>query len=184
MSKLKSCYNVISMLRLSKTFYDRAVLSLRTGGKVGMAIRPIINPNNLKIEGWYAKDSVDKGSFVLPSGEIRDFITKGLVVNDHDSLTRPEDLVRMKNVIDLGFDLIGKTVYTESKNKLGKVVDYAVDEGFFIQKFYVNPPILKGLTGNQYLIGRSEIVEITDKKVIVADTSVRSNSAVPLRAEA
>ena len=151
------------MLRLSNAFYDRPILSLRTGGRVGTALSPLINPNSLKIEGWYAKDSIEKGDFILPSGEIRDFITKGLVVDDHDSLTHPEDLVRLKSVIDLGFELLGKSVYTENGTKLGKVVDFAVDEGFFTQKLYVNPPILKGLTGNQYLIGRSEIVEITDK---------------------
>lgn len=172
------------MLRLSNAFYDRPILSLRTGGKIGTAVSPLINPNNLKIEGWYAKDSVDKGEFILPSGEIRDFITKGLVVDDHDALTHPEDLVRLKSTIDLGFELIGKNVYTESNTKLGKVVDFAVDDGFYTQKFYVNPPILKGLTGNQYLIGRNEIVEITDKKIVVADASVKAGSRVPLRAQA
>ena len=172
------------MLRLSNAFYDRAILSLRTGGKIGTAVQPLINPNTLKLEGWYAKDSGQKGEFVVLSSEVRDFITKGLVVNDHEAITDPDDLVRLKPIIDLKFELIGKAVYTESNQKLGKVVDYAVDEGFFTQKLYVNPPILKGLSGNQYLIGRDEIIEITDKKIVVADASVKAGSPMPLRAEA
>lgn len=172
------------MLRLSNAYFDRSILSLRTGGKIGVADSPVIDPNNLKIIGWYASDVSQKGDFVLPAGEVRDFITKGLVVNDHDSITDPGDLVRFKNIYDLGFELINKQVISESKTKLGKVVDYAVDDGFYIQKLYVNPPILKGLSGNQLLISRNEIIEITDKKIIVSDATVKAGAGSPLRARA
>ncbi len=172
------------MLRLSNSFYDRDILSLRTGGKIGVADYPVINPNNLKIEGWYARDISQKGEFVLPFREVRDFITKGLVVNDHDSITSPDDLVRLKPTLNLKFDLIGKTVLTESKKKLGKVVDYAVDDGFYIQKIYVNPPLLKGLSGDQLLISRNEIVEINDKNIVVSDTTVKIGNSSPVRAQA
>lgn len=172
------------MLRVSNSFYDRAILSLRTGGKIGIADAPVINPNNLKIEGWYARDVSQKGDFVLPFGEVRDFITKGLVVNDHDSITSPDDLIRLKPILDIKFELIGKSVVTESNKKLGKVIDYAVDDGFYIQRIYVNPPLLRGLSGEQLLIGRTEIVEITDKQLTVSDATVKVDNATPLKVNA
>jgi sporulation protein YlmC with PRC-barrel domain len=173
------------MLRLSNNYTDRSILSLRTGGVIGVATAPIINPNNLKIEGWYAQNHFEKGLYILPAREIRDFIAKGLVVNDHDSLTHPDDMVRLKETIDTQFDLIGKSVITEGKKKLGKVADYAVDESsYYIQKLYVNPTILKGLTSEQFLIDRSQIIEITNKNIVVMDATVPSKSAVPLRAQA
>jgi sporulation protein YlmC with PRC-barrel domain len=173
------------MLRLSNNYTDRSILSLRTGGVIGVATTPIINPNNLKIEGWYAQNHFEKGVFILPAREIRDFIAKGLVVDDHDSLTHPDDMVRLKDTIDIQFELIGKTVMTESKKKLGKVADYAVDESsYYIQKMYVNPTILKGLTSDQLLIDRNQIIEITNKKIIVQDPTVRERNTVPVRAQA
>jgi sporulation protein YlmC with PRC-barrel domain len=183
-AKAKSAYNT-NMLRLSNNYINRSILSLRTGGVIGIAVNPIINPNNLKIEGWYAENKLEKGDFVLPSREIRDFITKGLVVNDHDSITHPDDLVRMKDTIDLKFELIGKTVVTENKKKLGKVADYSVEESsYYIQKLYVNPSILKGLTNDQLVIDRNQIVEITDKKIIVQSAEEKLGSKVPIRAKA
>jgi len=173
------------MLRLSNNYIRRSVLSLRTGGVIGVALTPIINPNNLKIEGWYAVNHLEKGDFILPTREIRDFIAKGLVVDDHDALTDPEDMIRLKEVIDLQFNIIGKSVVTENKKKLGKIEDYAVDESsYYIQKLYVQPSLLKGLTTEQLLIDRSQIVEITDKHIIVQDPTVPVSSAVPVRAEA
>ncbi len=172
------------MLRLSNSFYDRSIMSLRTGGKIGIADTPIVNPNNLKIVGWHARDVSQKGSFVLPFSEVRDFITKGLVVDDHDAITSPDDLVRMKPVIEANFEITGKSVVTESKKKLGKVVDFAVDESFYVQKLYVNPPLLKGLSGNQLLIGRNEIVEINDKYITVSDATVKVGNGAPVRARA
>lgn len=173
------------MLRLSNNYTDRSILSLRTGGVIGVALYPIINPNNLKIEGWYAQNHFEKGEHILPTREIRDFIAKGLVVDDHDALTHPDDMVRLKETIGIRFDLIGKSVISESKKRLGKVADYAVDESsYYIQKLYVNPTLLKGLTSDQLLIDRNQIVEITDKNIIVQDPTVKSRARMPLSAEA
>ena len=173
------------MQRLSASYINRSILSLRTGGQIGVAISPIINPNTLKIEGWYSTDSYEKGEFILLSQEIRDLISKGLVVNDHDALTNPDDVVRLKDIIDIKFDLIGKGVTTETGKKLGKITDYAVnDETYFVQKLYVNPSLLRGLTQEQLIIDRTQIVEITDKKIIVSDPTIKAGATNPLQAEA
>lgn len=169
------------MLRLSNNYQDRSILSLRTGGVIGVAKAPIINPNNLKIEGWYAHNMLEKGDFILPILEIRDFIAKGIVVNDHDALTLPDDMIRLRDILETKFELLGKLVVTEGKKRLGKIVDFAVDEqSNYIQKLYVAPPLLRGLTNNQILIDRSQIVEITDKKIIVSDPEATVRSGIPL----
>ena len=166
------------MLRLSNAFYEQDILSLRSGGVVGHVSKPIINPNNLKIEGWHAADSIEKGAFVLPTSEVRDFISKGIVVNDHDALTHPEDLVRMKEVLQIRFELVGKQVVTDRKRRVGKVNDFAVNDGFYVQKLYVSPSVLKGLTQDQRIIDRSIILEITDKKIVVSDSSEAKSGAL------
>lgn len=171
------------MLRLSKAFFNRAILSLRTGGKIGNALTPLINPDNLKIEGWFATSLMQKGEHILPSSEIRDFITKGLVVDDADAITEPGDLVRLKNVMAIRFELLGKIVITESTQRLGRVVDFSVDDGFFVQKLYVNQPLYKNLSGEQLLISRDEIIEITDRRIVVMDAKIRSKSSSPIRAQ-
>jgi sporulation protein YlmC with PRC-barrel domain len=173
------------MLRLSNNYINRSILSLRNGGVIGNAVTPVINPNNLKIEGWYSENSYEKGTYVLPTSEVRESINKGLVVDDHEALTHPDDMIRLKDVISLEFELIGKTVVTESKHKIGKISDYAVeDSSYYIQKLYVDPPIVKSLTSDQKIIDRNQIVEITDKKIIVRDLDIKVKAGNPLRASA
>lgn len=176
---------LVVMLRLSNTYVNQPVLSLRSGSRIGTLGQPIINPNNLKLEGWYTDNLNDKGDFILPVIEVRDIISKGIVVNDHTALTEPEDLVRMQETLEINFELPGKLVVTESGKRLGKVSDYAVnDENYYIQKLYVSASILRGLSQQQYTIDRSVIVELTDKKIVVPDSTIRSTSTNPSPARA
>lgn len=158
------------MLQLSGTIIGKPVMSLRTGGPVATIARPIINPNNLKIEGLYCQDTFHKGTLVLLSQDIRDIITQGVVVNDYDVLVEPDELVRLEEVMKINFDIMGKPVVTAAREKIGKVNDYAVDaETMYIQKIYVGQSILKSFSGGQLSVDRNQIVEITDKKIIIQE---------------
>jgi uncharacterized protein YrrD len=73
-------------------------------------------------------------------------------------------------MMDIGFELVGKQVVTLSKQRLGKVTDFATEvETMYVQKIYVSQGLLKGLTRGNLGIDRSQINEITDKKNIVND---------------
>lgn len=159
-----------SMLKLSESLVGRPVMSLRTGQPVARTMAAIFNPNNLKIEGFYCQDKFSNKELVLLYQDIRDVIPQGLVVNDHDVLAEPQELVRLKNVMDIGFELIGKQVVTTGKERLGKVTDYSTEvETMYVQKIYVSRGLLKGLARGNLGIDRSQINEITDKKIIVND---------------
>lgn len=173
------------MLQLSTNLIDQNVLSLRTGGKVAHGTDPIINPNNLKIEGFYCDDRFDKNKLVLLSQDIRDHIEQGFVVNDHEVLADPAELVRLESVLKLQFALIGKSVVTVNKQRLGKVEDYAVDDmSMYVQKLYVTPRLIKSFSGGSLSIDRNQIVEITDSKIVVKDPLKPIKNTVPAGAPA
>ncbi|HJQ08373.1 MAG TPA: hypothetical protein VJ836_02710 [Candidatus Saccharimonadales bacterium] len=158
------------MLQLSGMLINRPVLSLRTGTQIATTLGPIINPNNLKIEGFYCQDFDSRRQLVLLSQDIRDLLPQGMAVNDQDVLTEPEELVRLKDIMALNFDLLGKQVVTSSKNKIGKVGDYAAEtQSLYIQKLYVTQSLFKSFSGGNLGIDRSQIIEITDKKIVVGD---------------
>ncbi len=171
------------MLQLSASLLNKAVLSLRTGTPVARIISPIINPNSLRIEGFYCQDSVDKKELVLLAQDIRDILPNGYVVNDHDVLTEPEELVRLKEVLELEFELIGKQVVTVNKQKVGKVSDYATEiDTMSIQKIYVAQSILKNFTGGALSIDRSQIQEITPRRIIISELLNKAPAAAPAAA--
>jgi uncharacterized protein YrrD len=170
------------MMRLSQTLLNQPVLSLRTGGHIATTISPIINPNNLKIEGFFCQDSIDKKKqLVLLDQDIRDLLPQGIVVNDHEVLSEISELPRLKEIINLNFTLIGKQVITASKKTLGKVNDYSVDgSSMFIHKLNVSLPIMRNFIGEGLVVDRTQIIEITSKQVIIGDLE----QTVPARAAA
>jgi uncharacterized protein YrrD len=158
------------MLQLSDSLLNKPVLSLRTNSVVATVTTPIVNPNNLKIEGFYCDDKFSRSQLILLYQDIRDFISQGFVINDHDVLVNPDELIRLKDLLDLKFILMGKQVETVSKKKLGKVSDFATDiSTMYIQKLYVTQSVLKNLTGGSLSIDRNQITEITNKRVIIHD---------------
>ena len=158
------------MLCLSERLLGRPVMSLRTGQQVAVTTRAIINPDNLKIEGFYCTDRFDKSTLVLLYQDIRDVLAQGIVIDDHDVLAEPDDLVRLKKIMDIDYGVLGKRVVTTSGKHLGKVSDYAVEvETMYMQKLYVARSILKDFVGGGLGIARDQVQEITDTKIIVTD---------------
>lgn len=166
------------MLKLHKTLLGVAVLSLRTGGQVGTATKLIINPNNLKVVGWYVDDRFGSGDLILLADDVRDISEKGIIINDHEVLSEQSELIRLKEVLEIDYDLIGKKVVSEDGKKYGKVTDYSVETGgLIIKKIYASQSILKDFSGGNLSIDRNQIVEITKAKIIISDPTEKSTSA-------
>ena len=173
------------MLKLSGSLLNQPVVSLRTGGAIARTESAIINPHNLKIEGFYCIDSRSRQKLILLIQDIRDMIPAGIVVDDYDVLSEPSELIRLTKVLELQYELHGKPVQTVKKHRLGKVNDYAVDDqSFFVQKLYVERSLLKSLSSDQLAIDRVEIVEVTDKRVIIKEILKTSKAGLPAIAPA
>ena len=169
------------MLYMSKSLFNRPVVSLRAGNQIATAGEPIINPHNLKILGWWCIPKGGRGRAVLLADDVRDVLNEGLAVNDDDVLSSAEDLVRHREVIDTKFQLLDKTVRTK-RRKLGKVSDFSYNEGMFVQKLYVARPVTKIFSSQDtLLIDRTQILEVTDSYILVSDTEVSAaeEAAVP-----
>lgn len=156
---------------MSKSLYNLPVMSLRVGGPIATALEPIINPHNLKIMGWWCVVP-SKQRLVLLSEDVREIMPTGLAVNDESALATSDDLVRHREVLDTGFQLIDKVVRTK-RSKIGKVSDYVYNDGMFVQKLYVAKSLVKILANEDtVIIDRSQILEVTDSHILVSDTEV------------
>lgn len=173
------------MLQLSSMLLNRPVMSLRDGRSVATTTSAIINPNNLKIEGLYCRDDKSRAELILVGQDIREILPQGVVVNDYDVLAEPEELVRLHELLDINFELIGKQVVTSGGHKLGKVNDYSVEtQSMFIQKLYVTQSVFRSLGTENLGISRTQIVEITDKKIVVHDATEKITADASARAVA
>ncbi len=150
-------------------------MSLQSGSELGVAAEPIIDPRKLFIVAYYVSGPRILEQSVLHTQDVREFGPLGFIVDSADTvMTLDEDLVRLQEVIQLKFELLGKIVVDDTKKKLGKVVEYAVEsEGFSIQKIHVSQSVMKNITSSNLIIHRTQIIEITDSKIIVKSGTIK-----------
>lgn len=160
------------MLLLGSSFAKIPVLSLRTGAPVGRIIGHLINPHSLKVDALWCRVGSFPQPHLLLIQDIREASIKGVIVDDRDSLVLPEDVVKLKNIIDLQFELITKKVLS-GRHNLGRVSDYAVDQSnFVIQKIYVTPSIWNRMKATALTIDRSQVLEVSHAYIKVKEARV------------
>jgi len=149
-------------------------MSLQTGTQVGMAVRHIIDPRRLNIIAFYCEGPlIDFNPAILHTSDIREFSSLGLIVDGADDIMPPDDLVRLKEILDYDFSLEGMQVVEEGGHKLGKVGGYTIDsDSFFIVKLQVKPTLLQSFGQAELLVDRTQIREINDRQIIVRRATV------------
>ena len=160
------------MLYLSTKLTSLPLLSIRSSGRIGTVIGPIINPHNLHLDGFYCQAMHSTSKLILLDMHIRDLSNHGIIIDDHRDLSEPGDLIRLKPIIDLGFKLVDKPVVS-NKKKIGKVTEYAIDkESLFIQKLYVQPPVWQSINQHSLTFDRNSVIEVTDTQIVVSGPEV------------
>jgi hypothetical protein len=144
-------------------------MSLQTGGQLARTKAPLIDPRNLMIIAYELEGpSLDEQPSFLRMADVRELSNLGLIVDSSDEFVGLDDVLKIREVYDFGFELIGKLVLDEHKHKLGKVTGYSIEPGsFMIKQLNVRRPLLKSLTDTELLIDRTQITEVNDTEVIV-----------------
>lgn len=162
------------MLLLNSQLANSAVLSLQSGTTLGAISGPIIDPRKLQIVAYYVTGPRVTEPSVVYTSDIREYGPLGFIVDGADSImTLDEDLVRLQEVISFNFTLLGKTVIDDTKKKLGKIIDYTLEnESYMIQKIHVNQSVIKNFSNAHLIIHRSQIIEVTDHAVLVRSATI------------
>lgn len=171
------------MLKLASSLFGGRILSVHAGGTIGRLGAPIIQPRNLTITGFYVERPNTETNDILLAQDIREFNRQGCVIDHEEEIATASELHRHQELLKTNFQLLEKTVQTESKKKLGRVEDYVINiNGFVIQKIHVKRPAWRSLTSSALIVNRTQIVEVTDQRIIVKDAVVeqRQTAAAPV----
>jgi sporulation protein YlmC with PRC-barrel domain len=162
------------MLLLNSQLQNVPIMSLQSGSSLGTTAEPIIDPRKLQIVAYYVTGPRIQAKSVVHTSDIREFGPLGFIVDSADNVMElDDDLIRLKEVINFNFSLLGKTVVDDTKKRLGKVGEYTIEsDGFTVQKLHVTQTVIKNFTNSNLVIHRSQIVEITDSKIIVKSATL------------
>ena len=169
------------MLINGSTLSESPILSLHVGGEIARVTEPILDPDSLKIIGFRLEGKLirDDVGDILPIRSVREFSRMGMIVDSIDEFVHEDDIIRIRDVLKLGFVLPGLKVVTRKKEKLGKVLDYTVDiETWHVQQLIVQRPVMKSFFDPELLIPRKQIIEVDDYQVVVKSEKERVKSKV------
>lgn len=157
------------MLLAFDRLIDIPVMSLQTGGQLARTKQPLINPDNLMIVAYELEGpSLDTTPSFLRVADVRELSNLGMIVDSSEEFIGIDDVIKIREIYDLNFELIGKPVIDQKKHKLGKVIGYAVEPGsFLIKQLAVRRPLLKSFTDTELLIDRTQIMEISDSVIVI-----------------
>ena len=159
------------MLVVGSNFIDFPILSIHLGGEVAYTKRAIIDPESLSIIAFELYGDVindpEVGN-ILMIEDIREYSNEGFIVDSTDKFVEKDDVIRLRETMELNFNLLGLKVVTKDGRKIGKIEDYTVDSNnFSIFQLIVRRPFLQSFSDVQLTINRSQITEIDDYKVTI-----------------
>ena len=147
------------------------ILSIQSSGVIGQISELIVNPDNLKVIAFRLSGPlINRNEDILDAKSVREYSKLGMVIDSSDELISSADVIQIEKILKLNFSLTGLKVETKKGTKLGKTIDYTVtDDDFTVQQLIVKRPLVKAFIDPELTIPRTEIVEITDYKVVVKD---------------
>lgn len=168
------------MLINGSQLVDCPILSLHVAAEIARVVEPIIDPDNLRIIALRVAGKMVQGTEdILPIASVREFSRMGMVIDSVDELVNGDDIVRVKEILGLNFNLTGLKVISRKGAKLGKLSDYTVEVGgWYIQQIIVQRPAIKAIFDPELRIARTQIVEVDDYKVVVKDEHEKVKSKV------
>ena len=162
------------MLISADRFLNTPVMSLQTGSELARTSREVINPKNLSVAAYELEGRLlDQHPSLLRVDDIREIGPLGMIIDSTDEIVGVDDVISLKEIYDIGFTLKDKLVIDEKKHKIGRVIGYTLAAGsFVIQQLRIRRPLLKSFGDTELLIHRSQIIKITDEKIIVKSATV------------
>lgn len=161
-------------------------MSLQTGTRVAHITTPIIDPANLKILAYEVEGPLlTERPAYLRTADIRETGGLGMIIDSSDELVVGDDILKIKELRDLNFNLVGMSVIDEARHKLGKIEDYTIETGsFVIQQLHIRRGLLRSLADTGLLVHRSQIVEINDRFIVIKSGMKREKKQKPIEVAA
>ena len=144
------------------------ILSLHTASRIAEVKGLVIDPNFLKVVAFEINAISSKQRLFLEASSVREFSKMGMIVDSGEEFVEKDDVIKLKETIDLGFSLDNMKVISKKKAMLGRIEDFIINtEDFQIMQLIVKRPIYKALIDPELVIGRSDIHEINDREIVI-----------------
>lgn len=150
----------------AKKLIGLPIAALDTQSKIAEIQKILVDPNNGNVLGFLVSSGgIFAPKKVVSAIDIRDWDKNGLVIDSIDNMIEPNDIVRIKDVLDQKIDLLGMKAKTESGKNLGSIENFLIEtETNCVIKYY-----LKDLVSKARIYPAEKVVRIEKQAIIFSD---------------
>ena len=149
------------------------VISNQAEGVISIVTGVHIDPENGKIIALQCGFK----QLLMPMDILR--WSRNIYVNDYNSLTTREHILRLQSISKARDNIMYKLVYTENGEHIGRVYDFTIDtKSMMLVNLSVKKKFLWMILF-ETMIPHKNIIEIQDMKIIVKDIHSAKRVAVP-----
>lgn len=162
---------------LSSQIENTPVMGLQTGSQLATIGEAVIDPANLQIVAYNLEfNSYTDEHQLVRIAELRELSRIGFIVDSGEDFIMPGDVIKIQDILNLDFHLIGTKVVDENGNSLGKIVDFTFSLlNFQVQQLIVKRPFFKSFNTPELTIHRNQITQIDEEKITVkSETEMNS----------
>lgn len=166
------------MLLYNTRLTKAPIISLQTGAKVGEASDAVIDSANLAIVAYYVSSPLFASrTKLLRTIDIRELSSSGIIIDSADELVGTDDIIKIKDLLERNFKLLGLQVLDLRRKAIGSVESYTIDtDRFMIQQIATKPSLFRRISTTGRLVHRSQIKEITPSAIVIDDADNRLTS--------
>lgn len=141
--------------------------------KVGIIRRIIVNPENGQLMGFLVLTGFFSPAKVLSVIDIKFWDKDAIITDSEENLVEPDEIVRIKAVLDQKIDIMGMNTETESGKSLGFVENFLIDtETGSVIKYY-----LKDMLGQSRIMPADKVIKI-DKTIVFVDDEIELPNSI------
>jgi sporulation protein YlmC with PRC-barrel domain len=163
------------MYSFASKLHGLPIISLQTGETAAWVKRPIFDITTLEVTAFLCESNGGKQTLVLTSHDVRQFATDCLIIDNEDELTEPGDIIRLAPMIEAAYTPLDKVVVSDTGRKLGRVEDYTINlDTTRLQKLFIRQSLFQSWLGSSLTIDRSQIIDVTPKRIVVRDSTLKA----------
>lgn len=156
------------------------IISLQTGQTIGKLGNAIVNLEKLEIVAFFVTENPIGPEATLMIRDIRQLAKDCLVIDSADEIANSSEIVRIQQLLNSGYKVVGLPVFTQSGTRLGNVIDFTINwETKLISKLYVKPKLWQRFLSSNLVIDRLQIVEVTNSRVTTSDATSKQTILGP-----
>jgi uncharacterized protein YrrD len=152
-----------------RAFLGTPVRDRLTRGLLGRVADLVVNPVNGEVLALHTHPS---RKLLVPTVDVLRVSNGEVWLENPEAITRPDEIVRIAEVIAKKTPIVGNKVFTVSRAFLGEVLDFEFEtNGWALTQLSVGKKIL-GIPTDKKLINVNQIIRIAPREITVRDLTV------------